>query len=89
MLFFPSEAQYCHSYCTYCFRWAQFVGSSDMQFPSNAAEELTDYLRTNPDVSDLLLTGGDPMVLNSKQLGERGNAHPDKTITPDCCVLSR
>jgi len=70
VLFFPSEAQYCHSYCTYCFRWAQFVGSSDMQFASNAAEELTDYLRTNPDVSDLLLTGGDPMVLNSKQLGE-------------------
>eukprot|EP01051_Picozoa_sp_SAG22_P009201 SAG22_NODE_750_length_7481_cov_19.618667_2_plen_461_part_00 len=34
VLFFPSEAQYCHSYCTYCFRWAQFVGSSDMQFAS-------------------------------------------------------
>jgi KamA family protein len=70
VLFFPSEAQYCHSYCTYCFRWAQFVGSSDMQFASNAADELVDYLRTNPDVSDLLMTGGDPMVLNSKQLGK-------------------
>ena len=70
VLFFPSEAQYCHSYCTYCFRWAQFVGSSDMQFASNAAEELVNYLRGNKDVSDVLFTGGDPMVLNSKQLGK-------------------
>ena len=62
--------RYCHSYCTYCFRWAQFVGSSDLQFASNAADELTNYLRGNKDVSDLLMTGGDPMVLNSKQLGK-------------------
>lgn len=70
VLFFPSEAQYCHSYCTYCFRWAQFVGSSDMQFASNSADELTNYLRQNKSVTDLLLTGGDPMVLNSKQMGK-------------------
>ncbi len=68
VLFFPSESQYCHSYCTYCFRWAQFVGSSDMQFASNDTKELTEYLRKNKSVTDLLLTGGDPMVLNSKQL---------------------
>lgn len=35
MLFFPSEWQYCHSYCTHCFRWAQFAGCSDLQFASN------------------------------------------------------
>lgn len=68
VLFFPSEAQYCHSYCTYCFRWAQFVGSSDIQFASNDAERLKSYLRKNRSVTDLLLTGGDPMVLNSRQL---------------------
>lgn len=68
VLFFPSESQYCHSYCTYCFRWAQFVGSSDLQFASNDLEELMSYLRRNKSVTDLLITGGDPMVLNSKQL---------------------
>ena len=26
VLVFPSQAQQCHSYCTFCFRWAQFVG---------------------------------------------------------------
>eukprot|EP00171_Calliarthron_tuberculosum_P010451 IDg10451t1 len=67
--FFPSESQYCHAYCTYCFRWAQFVGSEDLHFASNDAEKLVKYLHSQPDVTDLLLTGGDPMVLNSKQLG--------------------
>lgn len=69
VLFFPSESQYCHAFCTYCFRWAQFVGNEDLQFASNDAEKLVKYLHSQPDVTDLLLTGGDPMVLNSKQLG--------------------
>jgi L-lysine 2,3-aminomutase len=25
-LYFPAQGQTCHAYCTYCFRWAQFVG---------------------------------------------------------------
>jgi len=58
------------SYCTYCFRWAQFVGDADNQFASNEVHLLVNYLRHNKGVSDLLLTGGDPMVLNSKQLGK-------------------
>ena len=27
VLFFPSQGQVCHSYCTFCFRWAQFVAT--------------------------------------------------------------
>ena len=68
VLFFPSEAQYCHSYCTYCFRWAQFVGSEGLQFASNDLEELLTYLRANKHVTDVLFTGGDPMVMSSKQI---------------------
>ena len=26
VLVFPSAGQTCHAYCTFCFRWAQFVG---------------------------------------------------------------
>jgi L-lysine 2,3-aminomutase len=26
MLFFPNQGQTCHAYCTFCFRWPQFVG---------------------------------------------------------------
>ena len=68
VLFFPSESQYCHSYCTYCFRWAQFIGSESLQFASNDLVELMLYLRRNKQVTDLLITGGDPMVLSSEQL---------------------
>ena len=54
VLFFPTEAQYCHSFCTYCFRWAQFtaVGSSQ-QFASKDSQELKAYLRANMCVEDL------------------------------------
>jgi hypothetical protein len=31
LLFFPSQGQTCHAYCTYCFRWAQFVGATGVQ----------------------------------------------------------
>jgi len=29
VLFFPSHSQTCHAYCTYCFRWPQFVDIAD------------------------------------------------------------
>ncbi|HUX57246.1 MAG TPA: hypothetical protein VMV77_09735, partial [Bacteroidales bacterium] len=32
VLFFPSAGQTCHSYCTYCFRWPQFVGMDELKF---------------------------------------------------------
>ena len=28
VLFFPSQGQTCHAYCTFCFRWPQFSGMS-------------------------------------------------------------
>lgn len=68
VLFFPSESQYCHSYCTYCFRWPQFVGWEGSHFASNEIASLSKYLRQNKQVSDLLFTGGDPMVMKSNQL---------------------
>ena len=69
VLFFPSQGQYCHSYCTFCFRWAQFVGKS-LRMNSNDAESLHDYLAEHKEVTDLLITGGDPMVMRTKKLRE-------------------
>src|SRR5580698_1435586 len=31
VLVFPKQGQTCHAYCTYCFRWAQFVGEPDLK----------------------------------------------------------
>lgn len=69
VLFFPSQGQYCHSYCTFCFRWAQFVGKS-LRMNSNDAESLHAYLAEHKEVTDLLVTGGDPMVMRTKKLRE-------------------
>jgi L-lysine 2,3-aminomutase len=38
VLFFPSQGQTCHAYCTYCFRWAQFVGIDELKFANREAE---------------------------------------------------
>lgn len=68
VLFFPSQGQTCHSYCTFCFRWAQFVGDKALRMASTEAEKLHDYLAAHHEVSDLLITGGDPMVMKTKHL---------------------
>ena len=68
VLFFPSQGQVCHSYCSFCFRWPQFVGDKDLRFASTESEVLANYLRHHKQVSDLLLTGGDPMVMKTAHL---------------------
>lgn len=65
-LFFPAAGQTCHAYCTYCFRWAQFVGLEDLKFASREAETFAEYLRKNQGISDVLFTGGDPMVMKTR-----------------------
>lgn len=66
VLFFPSQGQTCHAYCTFCFRWPQFSGMSEMKFAMKDGELLQEYLRTHPDVTDILFTGGDPMTASAK-----------------------
>ncbi|MET0136390.1 MAG: lysine 2,3-aminomutase [Kibdelosporangium sp.] len=68
VLYFPGHGQTCHSYCTYCFRWAQFVGDSDLRFAAPSPDHAVNYLRTRPGVSDVLFTGGDPMVMTTDRL---------------------
>lgn len=68
VLFFPSQGQVCHTYCTFCFRWAQFIGDKELRFASNEAGSLHGYLAANKDVTDLLITGGDPMVMRTHHL---------------------
>jgi KamA family protein len=65
MLFFPSQGQTCHAYCTFCFRWPQFTGMSDLKFAMKQTDLLVGYLSEHPEVTDILFTGGDPMVMNA------------------------
>jgi KamA family protein len=68
VLFFPSRGQTCHAYCTYCFRWAQFVGMDGLKFAQRETETFHAYLRRHTEVSDVLFTGGDPMVMRGWHL---------------------
>ncbi len=68
VLFFPSQGQTCHSYCSFCFRWAQFVGDPAWQIGAPEASVLHDYLRQHLQVTDVLITGGDPLVMRTRRL---------------------
>lgn len=68
VLFFPSQGQTCHAYCTFCFRWPQFVGMEDLKFASKEAELLVKYIKEHDEVTDVLFTGGDPLIMKTKHL---------------------
>ncbi|MCD7973580.1 MAG: lysine 2,3-aminomutase [Candidatus Azobacteroides sp.] len=68
VLFFPSQGQTCHAYCTFCFRWPQFSGMSGLKFAMKEADLLLQYLRSKKQVTDILFTGGDPMTMNASSL---------------------
>jgi KamA family protein len=68
ILFFPSQGQTCHAYCTFCFRWPQFVGMNEMKFAMREAELLVKYVKQHKEVTDVLFTGGDPLIMKTKIL---------------------
>ncbi|KAB2839655.1 MAG: lysine 2,3-aminomutase, partial [Melioribacteraceae bacterium] len=67
-LVFPSAGQTCHAYCTFCFRWAQFVGMNDLKFATDESNRFQQYLKEHKEVTDVLFTGGDPMVMSLQKL---------------------
>jgi KamA family protein len=79
VLYFPQQGQTCHAYCNYCFRWAQFVGAADLRFAAPNSRQLVDYLRVHPEVTDVLVTGGDPMMMTSERL----SAHIEPLLAID------
>lgn len=56
----------CEGICRYCFRKRLFMDSRDesLQDPEAAFE----YIRQHPDVTNVLVTGGDPLILSPKKL---------------------
>lgn len=66
VLFFPSQGQTCHAYCTFCFRWPQFSGMNELKFAMKEADLLHKYLIRHKKVTDVLFTGGDPLTTNAK-----------------------
>jgi KamA family protein len=65
VLIFPKQGQTCHAYCTYCFRWAQFVDEPDLKMATDDITGVTAYLRAHREVTTVLVTGGDPMIMGA------------------------
>jgi lysine 2,3-aminomutase len=59
----------CASYCRYCTR-SRIVGDPAATFSRAEFELQIDYLKRTPQVRDVLLSGGDPLVLAPKILEE-------------------
>jgi KamA family protein len=79
MLFFPTQGQTCHAYCTFCFRWPQFA-LNDFKFAMKEANTMVEYLKANPHISDVLFTGGDPAVMKTRFFEEYFNALLDADL---------
>ncbi len=65
MLFFPTQGQTCHAYCTFCFRWPQFA-LNEFKFAMKEADTLVKYLKAHPEITDVLFTGGDPAIMKTR-----------------------
>jgi len=57
-LVFDTSTQNCFAFCTYCFRHAQVRGDQDM-FLQEDVQQIHRYLKGHPEVTDMLITGGD------------------------------
>ncbi len=59
----------CASYCRFCTR-SRIVGDNSAQFSRTDFERQIDYIRRTPQVRDVLISGGDPLVLSNSVLEE-------------------
>ncbi len=57
----------CASYCRYCTR-SRLVGDPTAQFSRSDYDRQIDYIAATPQIRDVLLSGGDPLILPPKIL---------------------
>lgn len=57
----------CGGYCRFCFRKRLFMEDND-EICRDVTEGI-EYIRKNPAINNVLLTGGDPLLLSTRKLG--------------------
>lgn len=57
----------CAMYCRHCQR-RRNIGSVDNHKSKETLQESIDYIRNNPEIRDVLITGGDPLTLSDNML---------------------
>ena len=58
---------FCSSYCRYCTR-SRVVGHGSIAPSEARLEQAFDYIRGNPAIRDVLISGGDPLALSDERL---------------------
>ena len=58
----------CPVYCRFCFR-REHVGPGNGALTSEQLEAAIDYVRGRPNVREVILTGGDPLMMSPRRLG--------------------
>jgi lysine 2,3-aminomutase len=62
----------CFSYCRFCFR-AHYLNSPKEPSVLEKWGPIETYLRSHPEIQEVLLSGGDPLMLNDTQFQELGS----------------
>lgn len=57
----------CSMYCRYCTR-RRFAGHNDCSLADSAVDKCIEYIKNTPKVRDVLISGGDPLLLSDKRL---------------------
>ena len=57
----------CAMYCRYCTR-RRFVGQFGMSVPKKQLDDAIEYIRNTPNIRDVLISGGDALLINDKTL---------------------
>ena len=58
----------CGAYCRYCFRKRLFIADNDEA--NNDVSAGIDYIREHPEVNNVLLTSGDPLLMSTRRIRE-------------------
>jgi lysine 2,3-aminomutase len=57
----------CAMFCRHCLR-RKDIEFSDVTYPAQMLDQAIDYVRRNPEIRDVLLTGGDALALSDEKL---------------------
>jgi lysine 2,3-aminomutase len=58
----------CPVYCRFCFRREQVGPKSDATLTPAHLDKIYDYIKAHPDIYEVILTGGDPLILSPRRL---------------------
>lgn len=65
LLLIPTHS--CAVYCRFCFRREKVGPGQEYLSPEEMASAI-DYIRAHPDVREVILTGGDPLILSARRI---------------------